>query len=221
MNIIETTRAYSKVQKSLSSHMKHIESIIRDSNEKLEGNAFYTHETMNLRPELRNKQFNIFGLGGLIKTRVCEIGFNAGHSSLLMLLGRAVESFDFTIFDIGEHKYMLPSFNYITSQFPDIRFELIIGDSTVEIPRWIENNKTLCESYDVVHIDGGHSEHCISNDFINADKLVSLGGIIIIDDTQSGIINSYVDRYIDTGRYSEVAVFPTTGYKHRVIKRIQ
>lgn len=36
-------------------------------------------------------------------TKICEIGFNAGHSAMLFLMGRDKTSADFTIFDIGHH----------------------------------------------------------------------------------------------------------------------
>ena len=85
---------------------------------------------------------------------------------------------------------------YIKSKFTHINFEYIEGDSTITMPKWIKNNKNLIWSYDVVHVDGGHSEHCILNDMKNADLLVKNNGIIIIDDTNDANINKYVDLYI-------------------------
>ena len=73
--------------------------------------------------------------------------------------------------------------------------------------------------YDVVHVDGGHSEHCISNDMKNADLLLKKDGIIIIDDTNDSIIHNYVDLYISNGNYCEINLLQTYGYQHRVIKK--
>lgn len=221
MNIVQATIGYGNLQSILNSHLKHIESIIRKSSEALEGNCFYDHATLNLIGGLQPKQENLFWAGGRVQERVCEIGFNAGHSCLLMLLGKSVESFDFTIFDDGSHKYMLPAFEYVKSQFPSIQFEMIVGDSTTEMPKWIEKNADLCGTYDVVHVDGGHSDHCIRNDMINATKLVKIGGIVIVDDTQMSDINGYVDKYLQTGKFSEVDVLPTCVYTHRIIQRIE
>jgi hypothetical protein len=74
----------------------------------------------------------------------------------------------------------------------------------------------------LVHVDGGHSEHCISNDMKNANILVRLNWIIIIDDTDvNSIINSYVDLYISKGDYIELELLKTYGYPHRIIKKIR
>jgi hypothetical protein len=116
---------------------------------------------------------------------------------------------------------MLPAFDYIKSQFTSVNFEIIVGDSITEMPKWIEKNPELCETYDVVHVDGGHSEECIRNDMLNATKLVKLGGIVIVDDTQESVINGYVDKYLQTEKFSEVQILYTYGYKHRIIQRIQ
>jgi hypothetical protein len=76
------------------------------------------------------------------------------------------------------------------------------------------------ELYDVVHVDGGHSEHCISNDIRNADKLVKMNGIVIVDDTNCEHINRYVDEFISTEGYAELNVLKTEGYPHRIIKKV-
>ena len=102
---------------------------------------------------------------------------------MLMLLGRNETPLDFTIFDIGNHFYTKPCLDYIKTQFRHINFEYIEGDSTLTMPKWIKSNQTSMSCYDVVHVDGGYSDHCISNDIKNADLLVKIGGIIIIDDT--------------------------------------
>ena len=41
----------------------------------------------------------------------------------------------------------------------------------------------------------------IKNDFENADNLVKIGGIIIIDDTDSEHISKRVDKYLSTGKW--------------------
>lgn len=196
-----------------------LKKIIFDSKSKLEGNSFYVHESLNLYPDLYTKQLNLFWCGKQAITKICEIGFNAGHSTMLLLLGRDNKPLDFTIFDIGIHPYTKPCINYIQSHFSQINFEYIEGDSTVTIPKWIEANVTQIGSYDVVHVDGGHSENCISNDIKNADSLVKKGGIVIIDDTNIEYINKYVDLYISTGRYREMNVLKTNGYPHRIIRK--
>jgi hypothetical protein len=200
--------------------MNVLQSIVVDSKEPLEGNSFYVHESLQLHPSLYTKQLNLFWCGKQASTRICEIGFNAGHSSMLFLLGRKTP-LEFTIFDIGLHRYTKPCLQYIASKYPTVQFEYIEGDSTVTMPIWIEQNPLLLESYDVVHVDGGHSEHCISNDMKNADRLVKVNGILIVDDTNFYHINTYADLYIQSGRYRELDTLQTHGYPHRILQKIK
>jgi hypothetical protein len=196
-----------------------LKGLIIDSNSLLEGNSFYVHESLQVYPDLYTKQLNLFWCGKQALTKICEIGFNAGHSTMLLLLGRKNTPLDFTIFDIGMHRYTKPCVNYITSQFPHVNFEYIEGDSTITMPKWIELNPTKIGLYDVVHVDGGHSDHCISNDMKNADILVKKGGIVIVDDTNMQHINNYVNLYVSSGKYKEMDVLQTKGYPHRIIQK--
>lgn len=201
-------------------YLEDLKNIIMNSNSTLEGNCFYYDRSLNLFPELYTKQLNLFWCGKQEIENICEIGFNAGHSAMLLLLGRNNTPLNFTIFDIGHHPYTKPTFEYIKSKFSYVNFEYIEGDSTIIMPEWINNHSELMYKYDVVHVDGGHSEHCISNDMKNADLLVKQNGMIIIDDTNDQTINNYVDWYISNKNYTELQVFPTFGYPHRIIRKI-
>jgi hypothetical protein len=218
MDLIKSEYESKKEEKEI--HLDNLKKIIIKSNIPCEGNCFYHHETLDIFPELYSKQLNIFWCGKQAFENICEIGFNAGHSSMLLLLGRPNKPINFTIFDIGSHLYTKPSFEYIKSAFSYVNFEYVEGDSTITIPEWINKNQELIYKYDIVHIDGGHSDHCISNDMKNADLLVKKNGIIIIDDTNSPTINRYVDLYLSTGKFVEMKLLPTYGYEHRVIKKI-
>jgi predicted O-methyltransferase YrrM len=201
-------------------HITKIETIIKASGEPLEGNSVYYHQTLNRFAELLPKQMNLFWAGQTATNRICEIGFNAGHSAILMLLARPQTPLIFTIFDIGDHKYMQPSLIYTSRQFPHVLMECIQGDSTQAMPTWISSHPTAAGTYDVIHVDGGHSYHCITRDMSNAAILVRIGGIIIIDDVYIGYINDTVNQYIQSGNYREVDCLPTVGYTHRIIQRV-
>ena len=218
MDFIKTEYESKNDEKQI--HLDNLKNIIIKSNVPFEGNCFYRHETLNIFPELYSKQLNLFWCGKQAVENICEIGFNAGHSTMLMLLARTNTPINFTIFDIGHHLYTKPSFEYIKSKFSYVNFEYVEGDSTIIMPEWINNNPELMYKYDVVHVDGGHGEHCISNDMKNTDLLVKKNGIVIIDDTFIEIINKYVDLYISTGNYIEMNLLSTYGYPHRVIKKI-
>ena len=201
-------------------YLEDIKNIVISCCHYLEGNCFYHHGGITEFPELYTKQLNLFWCGKQAVENVCEIGFNAGHSAMLLLLGRDNTPLNFTIFDIDHHPYTQPTYNYIKSKFSHVNFEFVKGDSTIIMPEWINSHSELMYKYDVVHVDGGHSEHCISNDMKNADLLVKPNGIVIVDDTNGEIINNYVDLYISTKNYVEVNVLPTFGYQHRIIRKI-
>lgn len=201
--------------------LKDIQNIIVKSNCLLEGNSFYTHHTLNIFPDLYTKQLNLLWCGLFANKSICEIGFNAGHSTMLMLLGRDDSPVNFTIFDIGVHAYMRPCLYYIKKEFPNVTFEYIHGDSTVTIPEWIIYNRNNEQTYDVVHVDGGHSDYCIRNDMMNSDKLLRVGGLLIINDTNVQHINNCVNRYISYGRYAEVNILQTYGHPHRILKKLK
>lgn len=202
-------------------YLNDLKNIVINSNSELEGNCFYHHTTLNEYPELYTKQLNLFWCGKQAVKNICEIGFNAGHSTMLMLLGRENTPLDFTIFDIGHHPYTKPCFEYMQTKFSNVNFEYVEGDSTITMPKWINAHEELIHKYDVVHVDGGHSEYCISNDMKNADLLVKKDGIVIVDDTNMRVINDYVNLYISNGNYTELNLSTTSGYPHRIIKKIK
>jgi len=217
---VENKNEYEKCSSEKNKLLDGIKQIVIDSNVLLEGNSFYIHGSLNIYPDLYSKQLNLFWCGKQASTKICEIGFNAGHSSMLMLLGRDKTPLDFTIFDIGYHTYTKPCIDYIKSQFQHINFEYIEGDSTLTMPEWIVKNKAMLKQYDIVHVDGGHTEYCIFNDMKNANLLVRVGGILIIDDTNFEYINEYVDIYLSSGKYREMDIIKTIGYPHRIIQKI-
>lgn len=213
-------KEYDSKNNEKQQYLDDLRNIIINCNSFLEGNCFYHDGSLDIFNELYSKQVNLFWCGKQATHNICEIGFNAGHSTMLMLLGRDQSSLIFTIFDIGHHAYTRPTLEYMKTKFSHVNFEYIEGDSTVTMPEWISNHEDTIGKYDVVHVDGGHSEYCISNDMKNADVLVKVYGIIIIDDTNSETINSYVDLYLSKGNYIEVKLLSTTGYPHRVIQKM-
>jgi predicted O-methyltransferase YrrM len=220
MDKAASIHAYAQKQAAIENHLTNIEVIIVGSGESLEGNSFYIHNSLMRFDQLKTKQLNLFRQGANAASRICEIGFNAGHSALLMLVGRPATPVEFTVFDIGQHAYTRPAIKYIGSQFPHVRINYIEGDSTMSIPAWIAKRPEIVHSYDLVHVDGGHSEHCIRNDLQNAIRLTRLGGVIVVDDTNISYVNEYVDFYITSGVCVELDVFPTTGYPHRILRKV-
>jgi hypothetical protein len=209
-----------------------LESIIGKCDD-FEGNCFYINKTFTKSVELINKQVNLYSLGILYRgslesesqidvstCNICEIGFNAGHSSLLLLLDNKSKNISMTIFDINTHTYVNECYRYICNIFPNVKFEFLEGDSTITIPEWISKTKNY-EFFDIIHVDGGHQKEVIVNDFANSIKMLKKNGIIIIDDIQKEHINELVNMYISINILEEIPdLFETTLYPHRILKKI-
>lgn len=195
-------------------------SIIQDCNEPLEGNSFYYHQTTNRFSELLPKQCNLLWAASTATTRICEIGFNAGHSSLLFSLVHPDKPIHFTLFDLCEHAYTKPCLSFLKERFSHHTYELVEGDSTRTIPEYITKNQALLGTYDLVHVDGGHTEECATSDFTNALQLVRPGGFLIVDDTNVSYIDDLCRRAIHDTLCREVPCLPTVGYQHRILQRL-
>ncbi len=120
-----------------------------------------------------------------VKT-VCEIGFNAGHSTLLWLT--ANHHIKVYSWDLGEHSYTRPIANLLKSKFPG-RLEIFYGNSIKTVPEIIQNVKTgkqrlVC---DIISIDGGHTYEVAEADIVNMRALANVDNIVLIDDVNEEV----------------------------------
>jgi predicted O-methyltransferase YrrM len=106
---------------------------------------------------------------------VLEIGFNAGHSSVVF-----IENNINTIlsFDLGDHDIVAKSKEYIDKKYPNISHTLIIGNSAITVPRLNCPTK-----FDLIFIDGGHNYDIVEADIINCKKFAHKNTLVILDDT--------------------------------------
>lgn len=119
-----------------------------------------------------------------------EIGFNAGHSAEVFLKNNP--DCTLTSFDMGMYRCVSYSKKYIDAIYPN-RHTLILGDSTVTVPRYINDNPG--KTFDVIFIDGGH-EYAVANaDIENCKMLATPETIIMMDDVCSadGQVTNYVN----------------------------
>lgn len=166
-------------------------SIIAEIGESLEGCFFSDHLT-NIISNHRIE--NAIGICNILVEKsvknVLEIGFNAGFSSLLMLLVNP--HINITCVDICEHKYTPPCFEFIQNMFPN-RIQLIKGNSELVLPELVKQGL----KYDMIHIDGGHSNKTFFHDTQNSIKMINKDGIIVVDDFDFHYIKIIWELFVD------------------------
>ncbi len=207
---MEPDEEYSKICNNLKE-------LIEKTGEPLEGNCVYRHLSFDRWDVLLNKRINY---QKAVKERklICEIGFNAGHSILAMIL--ANPDAHYFLFDLGTHAYARPCFEYLKKSFPQTTIEIFWGDSRETLAVYHKKHPEVM--FDLVHIDGGHRSEVYSVDWKNSLDVTSSGSLIIFDDTDSVKINAFLDKEIEKGLVREATGFlKTFGYEHRILERIK
>ncbi len=200
-----------------------IKQILNEVGEPLEGNCLFKHQTLEPLPFAAYKQENLWRAGST-GSRICEIGFNAGFSGYLLLHGSIRAHTDqphMLIFDLGEHRYARPALEAVREDVGDrATIEACWGDSRTQISAWIREHPTQVASFDVVHVDGGHSIDCIISDMLSAVLLVKPGGLVIVDDSNDLDILDVVNLWVQRGAL-EVCLnyLPTFGYNHIILRK--
>lgn len=193
-----------------------LKKIIEETHEPLEGNCVYKHLSFEVWDCLLNKRKNYRAVVKG-KNKICEIGFNAGHSILAMMLVNP--SAHYILFDLGIHRYSKLCFEYLKKRLPDVKMEIIWGDSRDTVPIYHLNNPEIM--FDVVHIDGGHKQEVYSIDWKNSIDISMSGSFLIFDDTDNEKINLFIDTEIKKGIVTEADGFlETFGYEHRILVRV-
>ena len=194
-----------------------IQILVARTGELLEGNCFTYHQSSQEFKELLPKRSNIL-YHAQAKKKICEIGFNAGHSAVLLLQASSPDA-EVLFFDLGEHAYMEPCYDYVKGEFPQ-KTTMIVGDSRQTIPRHIAEHPEVMATFDLVHVDGGHEESVFSSDIQCAMKLIKPGGIVIVDDTQVPYIRAWVEKEVNASNVLLVSDQLTTfGYEHLIVQK--
>ena len=110
--------------------------------------------------------------------RVCEIGFNAGHSAAAILLAR--EEVSLRSFDLGQYQHVRRAGETIGALFPR-RFSLVLGDSVTTFAARQEAGTALI-TCDMTRIDGGHLGQVPREDFANARAHAAGPRVVWMDD---------------------------------------
>lgn len=192
-----------------------LKELIEKTEEPLEGNCVYRHLSFDQWDVLLNKRIN-YQKAVKEKKFICEIGFNAGHSVLAMIL--ANPNAHYVLFDLGTHAYARPCFEHLKKIFPQTTMEIFWGDSRETLVNYHNEHPEVV--FDLMHIDGGHRSEVYAVDWKNSLDATSSGSLIIFDDTDSAKINVFIDKEIEKGIVSESTAFlKTFGYEHRILER--
>lgn len=183
---MEETKIDAIITNTLNYIFKNLIPITDSIGEEIEGNIFSHYK------DFLPKQRNIV-LTCQNRKNALEIGFNAGFSSLLILLSNP--DIQLTCVDIAFHRYTIPCYEQIKKDFGD-RINLLIGDSQVVVPM-------ITDKFDLVHIDGGHGLHVAANDIVNTNKLLMNNAIIVMDDTDVLELADLWNRLANQYNYKE------------------
>jgi len=161
-------------------HFKTITNMLIDMGERVEGNLFCDFSPTHFTYE-RNES-KIFNLQSFCrdKERIIEIGINACHSLLLMLLTNPHAHY--LLFDLNNHKYTEPILSYLQEAFPSTPITVVYGNSVETIPQYIQTHPSEWNQYDLCHLDGGHTYDVFSKDYENMKYLLKPDGYVIFDD---------------------------------------
>jgi glycosyltransferase involved in cell wall biosynthesis len=169
-------------------HVHKLRRIIEASGEACEGNVLWHHH--QFAENGLNKCRNLYTLARDAQ-KILEVGFNAGHSCLLYLLANPTSQID--LFDLGEHSYTRPCFEYLDSQFPG-RLKIVYGDSR----ETLKNAER--KVYNLIHIDGGHDEDVVRSDLENTMSMCDKNTVFVSDDDEQPQIYRLNREYlIQTG----------------------
>mmetsp|Transcript_35426 Transcript_35426/g.79934 ORF Transcript_35426/g.79934 Transcript_35426/m.79934 type:complete len:380 (+) Transcript_35426:76-1215(+) len=130
---------------------------------------------------------------------VCEVGFNAGSSTLLWLTAgaRRVHSFE-----LGQYPYSSIAISWLAKRFPG-RFDVTMGDSLETVATFHKLWPT--ERCDLLFVDGGHLYEHVYGDLKNLQHLArGAESIVLADDTnQEPVLRAWKD-FIAQGLATEI-----------------
>jgi len=109
--------------------------------------------------------------------RMCQIGFNAGHSATALLEAAPTGSVLLSL-DLGNHEYTRPLEKEVVSRVAEQRGSthiLLVGDSAEMLPRF----KDI--AFDLVFIDGNHAYEAVWLDLWNSIQLASHETVLLVD----------------------------------------
>ena len=183
-------------------HIQAIAKILESTGEHVEGNLICDITPYNY---LIHKNFaKIKNLQHICKNKrkICEIGVNACHSLLLMIMVNP--DAEYVLFDLNCHRYTELCIQYMMTTFPSTRISVYYGNSVETVKKYMETNIMDIATFDMCHIDGGHTYDVFSHDYANVNKLLSTDGTVIFDDYDYGDIKNFLDERVASKEITQV-----------------
>jgi predicted O-methyltransferase YrrM len=111
-------------------------------------------------------------------TRIAEVGFNIGFSSLAFL--ESGQSVQVTSFEIDMGPAVRVAKEFIDSRYSG-RHEIVFGDSAKTLPAY-GDRCAESDGFDLIFLDGGHDYDTISADIRNSQRLAHENALVVVDD---------------------------------------
>jgi Methyltransferase domain len=180
--------------------LRRLNAIVGQSGERPEGNIFYPDGEKgdaanlpdeNLAPARRNAWRAM-----RFKSRLLEVGVNAGHSALLALSSNP--RLQYYGVDIVTHDYTVECVDYLKGEFPG-RVHLFPGDSREVLP-WLSQRSDALD-FDLFHVDGGHTSEVCLSDMTHCVRMAQgqKGRHLLLDDVHASWIFDIYCEFVARG----------------------
>lgn len=205
-----------------NTHLQNLSNIIENYDELVEGNLICDKTARNWNSKRTGNKIKNLQYLCKNKRKIVEIGVNGCHSLLLMLLVNP--DAEYLLFDLNCHQYTVPTINYIKSAFPNTKINVIFGNSVETINKYIMENPNDLNSYDLFHLDGGHTENIFAYDYHHSKFLLNKeNGIVIFDDYKMPSIQNFIHRKISENEiieYMDDNIIKDEPYLHFIYKYV-
>lgn len=191
-----------------NAHLEALTQIATRTGEPLEENCYTLQRQSEGHPSLVAKQNDLAAcVKGVVEARgrcrVLDVGFGAGHSSVVFLTANGAVHVD--AIDKNEHNYTRGCAEYVRGIFGAGRFAIHMFDSAQMWKNLHARFSSENTRFDVIHVDGEASARGILRDTAQAMTMLRPGGILIVGRTHSRAKD--LGRRLGTSPYfSEIAV---------------